>query len=275
MVYSAFVLYGPLILITLIQTVAYPDFRSAWAAEDLIAYLGSVVVVAALVWSVVVSYLGVVTKFNVTRWKARLWFLIFPFIFYGLALIGVLALLLMSEYPEGFGGLSSEAEELSPEERELVLYADDLAAWEPWERPDSQYEDAFKETHTDGSVYMQYEYDGIESAVPLAVTYRVAFEVSESETLRVYQWWRDYIDYTTSSDNGNGLQLVDRSDLLQWGQESELYFVMSDDYQVGMAFLGRKDLKLVLCMIFLLQVEDESEWAELLTPYLEKLEQHQ
>ena len=83
---SSFVFAGPVVAFTMIQTLAYPTYAEAYASEDPAAFL----LLVFLLWSLISNYIGVRTLFSVSRWKARLWFVILPGSLYVVAL-GVLA----------------------------------------------------------------------------------------------------------------------------------------------------------------------------------------
>jgi hypothetical protein len=72
----------PIVLITASYSFIYPNYLVAYNSETLIAYA----YMALIFWSVGVSYVGVNTRFELTKWKARLWFLALPIVFYVLAL---------------------------------------------------------------------------------------------------------------------------------------------------------------------------------------------
>jgi len=61
-----------------VQTVAFANYRDAWASDE--AWSGLLVIF--IVWSCIASYKAVRAAFAVSKWKARLWFLIVPLGFY-------------------------------------------------------------------------------------------------------------------------------------------------------------------------------------------------
>jgi hypothetical protein len=77
---------APLILYTVVETATYADAVEAYQAESLWPLL----LIVFLFWSLVTSYCGVRTLFQVSRWRARMWFMILPGILYGM-LLGVVA----------------------------------------------------------------------------------------------------------------------------------------------------------------------------------------
>lgn len=79
---SAFVLTAPMLLYTAVLPFFYPDYRTAYVEET----GWSLLLVAFVVWSVIVSYHGVLASFEVVRWRARLWFLILPLAVYAIIL---------------------------------------------------------------------------------------------------------------------------------------------------------------------------------------------
>jgi hypothetical protein len=86
-VYSSFVMAAPVILVALGQTMAFPDYAAAWQSDEVYS-LGLLIFPF---WSIAASYIGVRSVFNVSAWKARIWFLILPACVY-LAAFGVIAM---------------------------------------------------------------------------------------------------------------------------------------------------------------------------------------
>lgn len=88
-IYSSFVHSGPSVLVLVISTFFYTNYLEAFSAESWY----SVIFLILPFWSLVCSYKGVRSVFNVHLWKARLWFLILPGIIYLFA-FGLIAYLL-------------------------------------------------------------------------------------------------------------------------------------------------------------------------------------
>jgi len=89
-IYSSFVMAGPIVLLALIQSFLFANYREAWNAEE----SWSMITLIFPFWSCVSSYCGVTTLFSVKKFKTLMWFVILPSIFYVLAL-GVIATLLL------------------------------------------------------------------------------------------------------------------------------------------------------------------------------------
>ena len=70
------------------MTLVYDSYRAMWDADEIV----SVLLLVFPFWSCVVSYRGVLARFDVRRGRARLWFLILPMALYLIAfgVIGVL-----------------------------------------------------------------------------------------------------------------------------------------------------------------------------------------
>ena len=85
-IYASFVHACPIVLIALISTVLYPSYSTAFASVSVF----SDIILIFPFWSLVTSYKGVRTLFDVSKWRARLWFLILPALVYiiGLGLFG-------------------------------------------------------------------------------------------------------------------------------------------------------------------------------------------
>jgi hypothetical protein len=80
-VYSSFVWSGPAITAALGETLAFSNYLEAWNSEQ--PYTLALLIFP--LWSVVTSYLGAKTIFNVSPWGVRIWFLVLPMGLYLLA----------------------------------------------------------------------------------------------------------------------------------------------------------------------------------------------
>ena len=98
-IYASFVAAAPSVIYALIQTATSPNYNVASDA----AGLGSVVLLLFPFWSLFTSYRGVRTLFEVSRWKARLWFVILPGLVYAFALAAFVVLLLLVPELQGAG----------------------------------------------------------------------------------------------------------------------------------------------------------------------------
>ena len=102
---TAAVIVGlPTVLFLVGQTVVFSDYREAWASDELL----SVVLLVFPFWSAYTSYRGVRTRFDVSKWKGRIWFLFLPalvFVF-TFGLIAVLYALLFTPVSPGGGNLA-------------------------------------------------------------------------------------------------------------------------------------------------------------------------
>jgi hypothetical protein len=87
-IYSSFIYTGPIFLTLLLYTILYPNYLVAYA-EDIIF---SSLILVLLFYSIFVSYKGATTVFEVVQWKARLWFILLPIIFY-LIILGAIGYL--------------------------------------------------------------------------------------------------------------------------------------------------------------------------------------
>jgi hypothetical protein len=73
-VYQDFVVSAPIILLAIVQTLLYANYREAWQGSEFLAL--SVIVFA--LWSCWTSYMAASTAFPVIRQRAKLWFLALP-----------------------------------------------------------------------------------------------------------------------------------------------------------------------------------------------------
>ena len=88
--YSSFIPAFPTVLLTLNQTLTSPkpyDPADEGSIYDLTVF---VLVLILMYYSVYVSYVGVTTRMNPTKWRGRIWFLILPCCFYSLVILTLL-----------------------------------------------------------------------------------------------------------------------------------------------------------------------------------------
>jgi hypothetical protein len=77
-----------MVALALIQMLMYGTYVEAYASDQ--PY--TVLMLIFPFWSLISSYAGVRTMFQVSRWKARLWFIVFPGLIY-VVVLGVIAVL--------------------------------------------------------------------------------------------------------------------------------------------------------------------------------------
>jgi hypothetical protein len=75
-VYQDFVESAPALLVALVQLAMFPNYGAAWSEDE----IWSSVTLIFVIWSCVTSYKAAVAGFEVTVWKARLWFLVLPLV---------------------------------------------------------------------------------------------------------------------------------------------------------------------------------------------------
>lgn len=88
-IYASFIHSAPSVLVSLIFTALYSNYLESYVKDT---YLGIAVLVFVFI-SLITSYIGARTVFALSKWKARLWLIILPAIYY-LLLMGALGFLL-------------------------------------------------------------------------------------------------------------------------------------------------------------------------------------
>ncbi|MGB2741330.1 MAG: hypothetical protein WBC60_12350 [Cognaticolwellia sp.] len=86
-VFSSLVTAIPHIITLLISATLYQDYVDVFYADE---YWSSLIIIFPF-WAIYVSYTAILTNFTVVKWKAMLWFVILPILFYSLA-FGVVVL---------------------------------------------------------------------------------------------------------------------------------------------------------------------------------------
>lgn len=88
-IYASFIQAAPAVLVSLIYTALYSNYLESFIKDT---YLGIAVLVFVFI-SLITSYIGARTVFVLSKWKARVWLIILPAIYY-LLLMGVFGFLL-------------------------------------------------------------------------------------------------------------------------------------------------------------------------------------
>lgn len=76
--YQDLVSSGPALIYTLAQTIVYSSYLEAWNATE----LWSMTLLIFVLWSCVISYKAATSAFELSKSKARIWFLILPMLLY-------------------------------------------------------------------------------------------------------------------------------------------------------------------------------------------------
>jgi hypothetical protein len=81
-VFSSLIHVIPHIAILLVSAFLYPNYIASYNADE---YWSSIIIIFPF-WACFVSYKGILANFNVVKWKALLWFVVLPIVFYSLAI---------------------------------------------------------------------------------------------------------------------------------------------------------------------------------------------
>ncbi len=84
LIYSSFVSAGPAVVLAIITSMVFPSFIAAYNSESLLPLF----ILVFPFWSVIVSYKGATSLFEVSLSRARIWFLALPLVLYML-LVGI------------------------------------------------------------------------------------------------------------------------------------------------------------------------------------------
>lgn len=114
-IYSSFVYAAPLFLGTLIYSMIYKNYFEASEQDSILG----IIVLVFLFGSLITSYIGARKIFNVIKWKALVWFIILPAIFY-LFLIGAFAMIFQHQAEQMY-----YSDEIIPQNK-IVTSVDEL-----------------------------------------------------------------------------------------------------------------------------------------------------
>ena len=158
---------------------------------------------------------------------------------------------------------------VSEAEREMLLRADDLAAY-GFELPEARAHESFTKTvYFDGSADVEYEFEPPDSALYMSVT--VTFEKQVSDALISKGIEKSALQVGIGI---GGLKLEEKRDFFGYGDESSFYTLTKDGRPVGNFFITREGAKVYSIVIVGAYFEDSEEWAALVTPRLQKFSAH-
>ncbi|HEV3469775.1 MAG TPA: hypothetical protein VG148_10675 [Pyrinomonadaceae bacterium] len=159
---------------------------------------------------------------------------------------------------------------VSDGEREVLLRARDLAAY-GFEFPEaSRYESFNKTVYFDGSYDLIYEFEppddaAADSALYMNVT--VTFEKSAQEARLV----QGIEKFSLNAGMGlEGLKVEERKDFFRYGDASSFHVLTREGAPVGNYFVTREGAKVYSVLIAGFYFDDPEQWAELVTPRLQK-----
>lgn len=188
-IYSSFVYAAPLFLVTLFQSMFYDNYFKAAEQDSILV----IIVTIFLFGSLITSYIGARKVFDVIKWKAVIWFLILPAVFY-LTIIGALGFVFQHQAEKMY-----YSDEIIPEDR-IVTSADSLFTLK---LPDEWK--ILKDLHPDASIQIGNLYDEV---------YLIAFTNHKSE-LEDYTHSDLYeaivFDMVSSLENGQLIGTIDPS----------------------------------------------------------------
>ena len=176
----------------------------------------------------------------------------------------------------GLGALfyyTSEEEPVSPQERELVVQAGELAPLLEGVEVDPAAESIVKTRYFDGSFDIDYEYTH-PGEQPLYVQSSVHFEPSVSDARTTYRALGVGLTMGLSL-SGEEIEQAERNDLLKWGDESRCAILTAQGQPVGNFFVARQDRRVFHVLISGHVIEDPQALRELVEPHLKRLESYQ
>ncbi len=164
--------------------------------------------------------------------------------------------------------------EMSEDEKELIVRAQDLAPY-GFEVGDASRHEKFKKTvYFDRSYELEYEYETPDGSGldPLYVNVSISFEENVSDAKATQGAQRIGL---SAGSYVNGLKMEEKKDFFKYGDESTYFVLLSKQGAPGGSyFITREGSKVYTLIVAGAVFDDPEAWAELVTPKLKKFSAH-
>jgi hypothetical protein len=170
--------------------------------------------------------------------------------------------------------VTAEEEEMSADERALMLDINHVSGWLESYTPDMTREVYRKVRYFDDSYEIEYEYDVPELEDEPYLSYSVTFETTQSDATTTYvsYWNGTKVAFYFLGDVT--IEVDERNELFGWGDESRLGVLTADGVPFGNVFVAKRDDTVVYFLVSGIYFEESQSLSELLGPYLQRLEAH-
>ena len=158
---------------------------------------------------------------------------------------------------------------VSEDERGLVLRAEDFARY-GYEFPDAaRHESLTKTVYFDGSADIDYEFTAPDDSLYVAVTVAFARDANDARFQKGGQRLG-----LQAGVGFEGLKMEEKPGFFAYGDDSSYYTLTKDGRPAGLFFSTREGAKVYTVVVAGIYFDSAEEWAELITPRLQKFSAH-
>jgi hypothetical protein len=167
------------------------------------------------------------------------------------------------------GGAACRRVAVSEAERELLLRAQDLAPY-GFELADAARHESFNKTvYFDGSSDLEYEFAPPDGSLYMVVT--VTFARDKNDARMTKGGEKVGLQVGVGLE---GVKLEEKHGFFKYGDESSFYALTKDGRPGGLFFNTREGTKVYSVLISGVYFDSAEDWAELITPRLQKFSAH-
>ena len=175
----------------------------------------------------------------------------------------------------GLGGLfvlTAAEEEVTAEDRQLVVDAQTLAQCMENFVPDLQNETITRSRYIDRSYDIEYEYDDPDNDYEPYLYCCVTVERKRTDAMTSYlaAWQSSKLGMAWGSDAE--VEVVERNDLFPWGDQSKFAIVKIDGGPVGNLFVARKGNVVVDVVVSGIYFDETEAFSVFMSPALKRIE---
>jgi hypothetical protein len=194
-----------------------------------------------------------------------------------LLLVIPLGLLALIVFVVGMGAvyvLTAAEEEVTAEDRQLVVDIQALAGLMEDFVPDLSNETITKRRYFDRSYDIEYEYDDPNDDDEPYLYCCVTVERKHSDAITSYvaAWQTSRLGMAWGADAE--VEVVERNDLFQWGDQSRFAIVKADGEPCGNLFVARKGKTVIDVMVGGVYFDEPEGFSGFVSPALSKIEKH-
>ena len=197
-----------------------------------------------------------------------------PWIVGGIGL-GCLGIFLLGALVIGAGvwmELSAKESSLAAAEREMLLDAEAVAAWLDY-TPDPSKEKAVRKTYFDKSFALEYEYDDTATEDGIYINYSLHYERKKSDAVALYMPMWESTRLGLKIGGTADFMIEEHNELLRWGERSRFGIVYNGTAPVGNVFVAQAESRVVYLLLSGVYFEEAEAISELVSPYLEQVDQ--
>lgn len=203
--------------------------------------------------------------------KRRRW----PWIVGGVAVgcVGLIAVVALVVASGVLYQVTAKEVPLTADERGLLLDAAYIADWMDGFEPDPGKEVATKRVYFDDSYEIEYKYEHEWEDGALFLYHSVFWEPKLTDAIAIYTSLWVGAKVGLKFGGGTAATIEEQQGFFEWGEVSRFGFLKAEEALFGNVFIARSGKHVTYFMVSGVYFDEPESFSELLTPYLEKMEQ--